>query len=74
MNFNVVSTVGLIYSDGCIRYYGFDMKNQMKQISMGQCYETLMQCENIGNINIYKIWPVYVQVGSKNFNTIVFQF
>ncbi len=42
MNFNVVSIVGLIYSDGCIGYYGFDMKNQMKQTSMGQRYETLI--------------------------------
>ncbi len=41
MNFNVVSVVGLIYSDGCRGYYGFDMKNQMKQASMGQCYDTL---------------------------------
>jgi hypothetical protein len=67
MNSNVVSTIGLIYNDGCIGYYGFDMKNQMKQTSMGQCYETLMQCENIGNITIDKIWPIYVQVGSQFF-------
>jgi hypothetical protein len=41
MIFNVVSIVDLIYNDGCRGYYGFDMKNQMKQAPMGQCYETL---------------------------------
>jgi hypothetical protein len=41
MNFNVVSIVSLIYNDGCRGYYGFDMKNQVKQAPMGQCYETL---------------------------------
>jgi hypothetical protein len=69
MNFNVVSIVGIFYSDGCIWYYGFDMKNQMKQASIEQCYETLMQFENI---SIDKIWPIYVQVGSQLFNIIFF--
>lgn len=55
MNSNVVLIVGLIYSDGCIGYYGFDTKNQTKQTSMGQCYETWMQCENIANISIDKL-------------------
>ncbi len=34
MNFNVVLTVGLLYNDEHKGYYGFDMKNQMKQTSM----------------------------------------
>jgi hypothetical protein len=42
MNFNVVLTVGLLYNDEHKGYYGFDMKNQMKQTSMWQCHETLM--------------------------------
>lgn len=72
MNLNVVSIVGIFYSDGCIWYYGFDMKNQMKQASIEQRYETLMQFENISNISIDKTWPIYVQVGSQLFNIIFF--
>ncbi len=63
-------TTVLIQNDGCTGYSGSDMKNLVKEASMGPLREALMQGRDIGNISKDEMRPISVQVSSALLNTI----